>query len=279
MSIASEITRINNNIASAYSQCQSKGATMPATQNSANLANTISTISGGGGVDINDYFNTTIDSVSTDSNTFGKNIIKKIPRLTIASGITSLAYAFYNFQTPNLAFEGIDCTGITNMQYAFGSYTTYFRQKTIDFANWTNTTNITYLRDIFHGQQELESVSNMFSVVGTSSNKIDLRAAFYDCRAIKIIDLSSLSGICSSLYTCFSSTYKATIIDISNLEFISNTTLSSAFNNCGTQCLQSDGAYADGIPYVYVRSSAEQSKILEYAPSTWSTNNVVIKSS
>lgn len=44
MSIASEITRINTNIAAAYSACDDKGATMPQTQNSANLANTIDSI-------------------------------------------------------------------------------------------------------------------------------------------------------------------------------------------------------------------------------------------
>ena len=47
MSIASEITRINTNIASAYTACSGKGATMPQTQNSANLANTINSISQG----------------------------------------------------------------------------------------------------------------------------------------------------------------------------------------------------------------------------------------
>lgn len=49
MSIASEITRINNNIAAAYTSCNAKGATMPVTQNSANLADCIDSISGGGG--------------------------------------------------------------------------------------------------------------------------------------------------------------------------------------------------------------------------------------
>lgn len=44
MTIASEITRINNNIADAYTACNNKGATIPATQNSANLATTIGTI-------------------------------------------------------------------------------------------------------------------------------------------------------------------------------------------------------------------------------------------
>ena len=49
MTIASEITRINNNIANAYTACSSKGATMPLTQNSANLATCINSISSGGG--------------------------------------------------------------------------------------------------------------------------------------------------------------------------------------------------------------------------------------
>lgn len=44
MSIRSEITRINNNIAAAYSAAESKGATMPATENSDNLADTVASI-------------------------------------------------------------------------------------------------------------------------------------------------------------------------------------------------------------------------------------------
>ena len=44
MSVATEIARINANIAASYAQCQSKGATMPSAQNSANLANCIASI-------------------------------------------------------------------------------------------------------------------------------------------------------------------------------------------------------------------------------------------
>ena len=47
MTIASEITRINTNIANAYTACNGKGATMPATQNSANLATCIGSIQTG----------------------------------------------------------------------------------------------------------------------------------------------------------------------------------------------------------------------------------------
>lgn len=52
MTIASEIARIQGNIADAYNSCAAKGATMPATNNSASLANTIDSISAGGGGDI-----------------------------------------------------------------------------------------------------------------------------------------------------------------------------------------------------------------------------------
>ena len=44
MSIRSQIDRINSNIAAAYTACSEKGATMPATENSANLADTVASI-------------------------------------------------------------------------------------------------------------------------------------------------------------------------------------------------------------------------------------------
>lgn len=51
MSISSEITRIKTNIANAYTACEDKGATLPQTQNSANLAATINAISSGAEVE------------------------------------------------------------------------------------------------------------------------------------------------------------------------------------------------------------------------------------
>ena len=48
MTIASEITRIQNNIAAAYTAASGKGATLPATENSDNLATCIGSIPSGG---------------------------------------------------------------------------------------------------------------------------------------------------------------------------------------------------------------------------------------
>ena len=55
MTIASEIARINGNISDAYNSCAAKGATMPVVQNSAYLADTINSITGGGGGDTDGY--------------------------------------------------------------------------------------------------------------------------------------------------------------------------------------------------------------------------------
>ena len=49
MSIASAITTAQGRVAAAYTACNAKGATMPATQDLSNLPATIATISGGGG--------------------------------------------------------------------------------------------------------------------------------------------------------------------------------------------------------------------------------------
>lgn len=48
MSVASEITRINTNIANAYTKALGKGATAPTKQNSENLVSCIESITGGG---------------------------------------------------------------------------------------------------------------------------------------------------------------------------------------------------------------------------------------
>lgn len=49
MTVASEITRIEGNISAAYTAADAKGATMPATENSDNLATCIASIPSGGG--------------------------------------------------------------------------------------------------------------------------------------------------------------------------------------------------------------------------------------
>ena len=49
MTVSTEITRLKTSIANAYDALEAKGATMPAIENPDNLANTVESITGGGG--------------------------------------------------------------------------------------------------------------------------------------------------------------------------------------------------------------------------------------
>lgn len=86
MSIASEITRINNNISAAYTACQNKSATMPQTQNSANLSSCINSIPGGGNINNQDKTITvngtyTADSGYTGLGTVTVNVSADVPEV------------------------------------------------------------------------------------------------------------------------------------------------------------------------------------------------------
>ena len=81
MSIASEITRINTNIANAYTACNNKGATIPQTQNSANLATAISSISTG----ITPSGNITFTQNGTYDVTDKSSAVVNIPAFTVTN--------------------------------------------------------------------------------------------------------------------------------------------------------------------------------------------------
>lgn len=115
---------------------------------------------------------------------------------------------------------------------------------------------------------------------GTITN---LKSAFSQCGQLKSIDLSKLN-ISYRLPTnaLFQYCNKLAVLDISGWKASDMSTweFTSMFSYCGSTCLQSDGAYADGIPYVYVKDNAMQNWVLTKSnghPSTWTTDNVVIK--
>ena len=97
MTIASEITRIQTNIANAYTAASGKGATLPATENSDNLATCIASIPAGGGGSgkyqllerIKDDSNNEIGTVSgffTDANDVEYAVVCLDAQYRLASG-------------------------------------------------------------------------------------------------------------------------------------------------------------------------------------------------
>lgn len=130
MSVNSEINRITSNIAAAYSKVSSKGGILPATQNSANLANAIDSITGGGATIIStDNGDGTQNIAITDNGTAVSLVPKTItqngtytPASDNADGYSSVVV---NVQ-PTLAFS-VTTTAFasTSIQFSVNSCPTY----------------------------------------------------------------------------------------------------------------------------------------------------------
>ena len=115
MSIASEITRIKNNIASAYNEIESKGGTIPQTPNSSNLATAVESISSSSGnsgkliKDVNffDYEGTIIESYS-------KNEFLQLQKLPDGPSHSGLIFDGWNWSL-NDAKEQVSIQGAADI--------------------------------------------------------------------------------------------------------------------------------------------------------------------
>ena len=99
---------------------------------------------------------------------------------------------------------------------------------------------------------------------------------------LKSADLSGIKITSSApLDYLFNKSNTLSVIDISSMDFANfSGTSNSTFVNCGTSASVNYGAYADGIPYIYVKDATAQTWVITTANSQgndWSTNNVVIK--
>lgn len=120
MTIASEIQRIQNNIANTYDALEAKGATMPATENSNNLASTVATIPAGGG--------DTITAVNKTGSAISEGDKVWIQKQTVAAGY---------YSEPNSASYTANCfSGISND----GNYFSY--------SNGSTNCSLWYINDL-----------------------------------------------------------------------------------------------------------------------------------
>ena len=226
MSIASEITRIQGNISDAYTAASAKGATLPATQNSANLASTISTISGGG-VDTRGWIPRAIDAngklvgSSTMPNFAG---VKDLDR-----NILQNAFIYDNAMQGALRFP--DLTSINGeyaMENAFKGCTVL---TSVDLSSLTSVNGSYAMKYAFSSCWGLTSVDlSSLSSVGSYA----MYNAFDNCRGLTSVDLSSLSSVGSSgLYETFSNCFVLKKVVFSSLISITGSeALYRCFNNC-----------------------------------------------
>ena len=167
MTIASEITRINNNIAAAYTACNNKGATMPQTQNSANLATAISSIPSGGGSFIG------------------------IPREVSSQGV---------YQQPNSSFTFTLPSNVTDLSdYSLVRAFYLSGITSIDLSSLTTLTGSYSLQNVCAECNNLTYVDlSGLKIIDLKSFGYTFEAAFNRCMNLTNVDLSNLETITSS---------------------------------------------------------------------------------
>ena len=152
---------------------------------------------------------------------------------------------------------------------------------TFDVTN-LDVSQCTTFESMFEGMLSVTSfnVSNFNTSACTNMQSMFIYFGQTNPNANKL-DLSSFNttNVTNMGYMFWGGEYIAEI-DLSSFDFTNVTNFSSMFTNCGISCLASAGAYADGIPYIYVKDETAQNWILTKSngrPSTWSTANVIIK--
>ena len=193
MSIVSEINRINTNIANAYSKCNEKGATMPQTQNSSNLASTINSISSGT-PNLQSKSETittnTTTTIQADSGYDGLSSVEVITNVSGGGGIDWSAIGYNS--TPQAIVNGYN--------YAKQIYDNWDGTQTSLYNAYSNnyeliifplvdTSNITTLRGCF------KNCPSLIVLPQLNTSKVEIfREAFGSCSALQELPLFDTSS-------------------------------------------------------------------------------------
>ena len=109
-----------------------------------------------------------------------------------------------------------------------------------------------------------------------TSNMTNMSRMFYQCQSLPSLDLSSFNTAnVTKMDYMFSHCQTLATLDLSNFDFSKVTSYTNIFNYCGTST-------TTGLTTVYVKDTAAQNWILNLSssdrPSSWSTDNVIVKS-
>ena len=230
MTVASEITRIKTNIANAYNSASEKGATLPAVQNSDNLATCISSITGGGssskyGVSIDDILGDVDNNGVLQQTTGSFNVVFNGVRDV---GEKGLYRKFYASSIANCSFP--DLEKVSNNNACVSLFENASGLKFVDLHKLTKITGSQSCYGMFRGAGvESFDLSNLTEVsgYGGASN------LFSSCK-VKFVDLHNLTKItgntaCSGM---FSKCDQLESVDLSNLTTIYNKGCENMFNGC-----------------------------------------------
>ena len=203
------------------------------------------------------------------------SITTNVPTSSEMFTITNCSYLFQSNYRNRFIYKLLPfCSGTKNCSYMFYKCDSL---ATLDLSNF-DTSNVTNMSNMFNSCNKLKSlyVSNF------NTSKVDIMNSMFSyCRSLTSLDLSNFdTPNLTNMDSMFRNCDKLATLNLSGFDFTKVTSFSYMFENCGIGCLASDGAYADGIPYIYVKDEAAQNWILTKSnsrPSTWSTANVIIK--
>ena len=208
MSVADQINRIKTNIANTYTAAQAKGATMPQTQNSDNLAacvDSITTGGGGGGT----QFGLTAEQMLGTLDSDGNLTYPTLPSITF-TGLKSI---------PDYGFDRKFC----RRKFETGA--------TVSFPDLTNVSSNS-MNFCFNVCKTLTSVDlSALTTVGGNG----LSSCFATCSSLTSVDLSALATVGSyGLGSCFATCSSLTSADLPALTTVSNNGLNSCFSYCSS---------------------------------------------
>lgn len=218
MSITSEINRIKGNIADAYTAADAKGATLPATQDSANLASCISSITGGGSTPVIQSLSIT-PTTSAQEHTAPTGVDGFSP-VTVSAVTASIDN---NITAGNIK-DGVTILGVT------GNYTGSTGPEIPSYTIGTISHTLSRRSGILTG--------NEFSTV-TSIDTSGLESAFVHCGISGNLDFSNVTSVGGyALYRAFMETPGIGSVDFSSLQSAGNCAFRESFmqtisNNSG----------------------------------------------
>ena len=271
MSITSEITRLQNAKNDIKTAIEAKGVEIPSNATLDEYSDYVEEIPTG--ITPTGTINITENGTHDVTNYASANVnVSGGETLKISAGDTHDGGYYNTFSSiPKLEIVG------TKGNYMFNKYGGEVIPKL------ENTQNLTSGINMF---RDTHKVKNYNLGDFNSSNMVNMSSMFYQTttpQKTTHLDLSSFNtSKATNMATMFRGYRSMAILDISNFTFDNVTEFSGMFNTCGISSKQTDGAYADGIPYVYVKDADAQNWILTANnghPTTWTTDNVIIKNS
>lgn len=176
------------------------------------------------GVDINDYFVTTV--TNSNSTSFTKNFIKKCPKLTISSDVVSLNYAFADFkpsvQDWNSFIQG-DTSNVQTMENCFSGIQGNIHG--IEYiAPSLNTQNVTTMSRLFSVSYDFVTIPEY-----NAEKVVDIFGAF--ANMLNLVTFGGLKDLGKNFDITQSDNYFYYRFDLSSATKLTHESLMNVINN------------------------------------------------